>query len=117
MHADEYAALVAAQMSEDALQAQVELVADALGWRHYHTHDSRRSDRGFPDLVLVRAPRLVFAELKRQNGRVRPDQKLWLGALQTVAAAVEAACGQALVEVHLWRPIDITGNTIAEVLR
>jgi hypothetical protein len=45
--------------SEAALQALVVGVAQLYGWAHYHTHDSRRSDEGWPDLVLCRPPRLV----------------------------------------------------------
>jgi hypothetical protein len=34
-----------------------------LGWRVYHTWDSRKSEPDFPDLVLVR-DRVMFAELQ-----------------------------------------------------
>ena len=60
--AKQYRDLVAASMTEDRWQALVVLEARARGWRVYHTHDSRRSAAGFPDLVLVRPPRVVFAE-------------------------------------------------------
>ena len=40
-------------MLEREWQAQVVSAAQALGWTTYHTHDSRRSDKGWPDLVLV----------------------------------------------------------------
>lgn len=90
-----------AAISEDAFQAQVVELAELYRWLPYHTHDSRRSNPGFPDLVLVRAPELIFAELKTEKGRVRPDQQAWLAQLGLVAAA---AVG--IVEVHLWRPSD-----------
>lgn len=86
--------------TEKAFQAQVIQLAKAYGWRYYHTHDSRRSVEGFPDLVLVshkRSPaRLVFAELKAENGRLTDAQRGWHHAL------VEA--GQ---EVYLWKPRDM----------
>ena len=41
-------------MTEREWQAQVVSAAQALGWTTYHTHDSRRSNKGWPDLVLVR---------------------------------------------------------------
>ena len=50
-------------------------VAHAKGWsRRYHTHDSRRSSRGFPDWVMVNVAqrRILFLEtegLRRQGIR------------------------------------------------
>lgn len=82
-------------MNEEAFQAKVLELAELLGWRIYHTRDSRGSHDGFPDLTLARADRLVFAELKTEKGRVRPAQEAWLVAL--------AATG---VETYLWRPSD-----------
>lgn len=91
-------------MRESEFQATVVELATWLRWRMYHTHDSRRSHAGFPDLVLVRAPRVIFAELKSEKGIVRPEQRNWLGTLQ--------ACPG--VETYLWRPSDM--GTIEEVL-
>jgi hypothetical protein len=79
--------------TERAFQASVVRYARLMGWATYHTFDSRRSDAGFPDLVLVRRPRVVFAELKSQRGRLRPAQRAWIEELR--------ACGQA---VYVWRP-------------
>ena len=80
--------------SEAEFQAWVVRQAQARGWRHYHTHDSRRSPEGFPDLVMVR-DRTVYAELKTTTGVVSQDQREWLEALE--------AAGD---EVYLWRPAD-----------
>lgn len=93
----EHRALVAREMSEATLQAQVITAARAVGWLVYHTHDSRRSQPGFPDLVLVHARqgRVLFRELKAERGRVHPKQREWLEALQ--AAGQNAA---------VWRPSD-----------
>jgi len=98
--------LTTAERLEDAvteadLQAQVLELAALRGWRVFHDHDSRRNHAGFPDLVLVRRSRLVFAELKTRTGRVRPAQQEWLAALEAVA---DEARGH--VTVHLWRPGD-----------
>lgn len=104
--------------SEAAFQRQVIQLAGFYSWRVYHTHDSRRSQAGFPDLVLVRGPELIFAELKTDTGRVRPEQQEWIRALQAVSAAVTlevdaANAAQAAprarppaVDVYLWRPAD-----------
>lgn len=91
-------------MTERQWQRQVERIATSARWLWYHTHDSRRSPEGFPDLVLVRAPRLVFAELKRDGEYTKhggPQQR-WLTEL--------AACrehGITLPEVYVWRPADL----------
>lgn len=89
--------------SEASFQRQVVALATLYGWRWYHVPDSRRCVAGFPDLVLVRRPHVIFAELKRENGRVTEDQQDWLDELR--------ACGQS---VFVWRPSDF--DTIVEVL-
>ena len=86
---------VSARTSEKEFQGQVLDLARLSSWLCYHTHDSRRSAPGFPDLVLVRPPRLVFAELKSEEGRIKPEQKVWLEALSNCTEAPES---------HLWRP-------------
>lgn len=87
------AALGLPPQSEDEFQADVVGLAKLLGWRVYHTRDSRGSDCGFPDLTMVRRGRLIFAELKTDTGKLRPEQEAWLSDLLETAA-----------EVHLWRP-------------
>ena len=93
-----------ARLSESAFQDSVRATAERLGWLVYHTHDSRCSDAGWPDLAMVRGNRLLLAELKKIGGRVRPEQELWLGALR-----------QTPNEVYLWTPDD--WDAIEEVLR
>jgi hypothetical protein len=80
---------------ERSFQRQVIAYAEIRGWRWYHVPDSRRSTAGFPDLVLVRRPRVVWAELKSQRGKATEDQRDWLDDLR--------ASGQ---HVYLWRPSD-----------
>lgn len=98
--------------SEAAFQQQVVNLAGYYGWRCYHTHDSRRSQAGFPDLVLVRGPELIFAELKTDKGRVRAEQQLWIRDLEQVSTAIALDLeqldhdSQACVDVYLWRPAD-----------
>ena len=56
-------------------------VARAKGWsRRYHTHDSRRSSRGFPDWVMVNVAqkRILFLELKGYAGTASDEQRAWL---------------------------------------
>ncbi len=82
-----------AHISEKAFQAQILSLA---GWRTYHTHDSRRSAPGFPDLCLVRPPVVLFVELKSEGGKLRPKQREWLEALSRCEG----------VGARLWRPSD-----------
>ncbi len=83
-------------ISEKQFQAQVIELAELTGWLVYHTYDSRRSQAGFPDLVMIRAPRIIFAELKSADGKIRLEQQMWLDELRKCAG----------VETYLWRPDD-----------
>lgn len=93
-------------MTEAQLQSMVVDTAKWAGYLHYHTHDSRRSKPGFPDLVLVHRTngRLIFVELKSEKGRIRPEQQVWL---ETLGIHHEA---------YLWRPRHWTDGTIRRVL-
>lgn len=95
-----------AAVTEAQLQQMVTDLARLRGFLAYHTYDSRRSQRGFPDLVLVhtRTGRLIFAELKSERGRIRPEQDLWLNHLG------------ARHEAYLWRPAHWTSGAIRRVL-
>lgn len=78
------AAAYVARQSEKSFQDQVIAAAKLHGYLAYHTHDSRRSQPGFPDLTLVRPGRLIFLELKRIGGKATLDQRCWIEALGTV---------------------------------
>lgn len=81
---------VALSLSERNLQRHVIALAEMRNWRVYHTHDSRRSQAGFPDLVMVRLlcafpdslTEAVIVELKSERGRVTPEQEAWLDLLR-----------------------------------
>lgn len=72
---------------EAAAQKTIVQLATLCGWLGYHTFDSRRSAGGFPDLVLTR-DRVLYAELKKQGEKPRPDQIVWLDALASAGAEV-----------------------------
>lgn len=95
----------ASDLTEKEWLRQVQDLARILGWETYHAWLSIHSPRGFPDLALVRPPRLILAELKRQSGKTTPAQDHWLDLLQRCPG----------VEVFTWRPADI--ERVAEVLR
>lgn len=70
------------QVTEEQFQRAVEEMAQRLGWTVWHDTDSRRNDPGFPDLVCVHPKHgVVWLELKRMTGRVRPEQQAWLDLL------------------------------------
>ena len=102
-------------ITEAEWQRQVTDLASLRGWTWWHAPDNRpivaRSGKryvqpvrpGFPDLLLVRRERLVFAELKRETGVLTSDQAVWLAALEAAGA-----------ETHVWRPSDLA--QVQEVL-
>lgn len=79
--------------TEKEFQAAVLELAHLRGWRTYHTFISIHSTGGFPDLVLVRRPKLLFVELKREGKLPTEKQQAWLDELR--------ACGQ---DARLWTP-------------
>lgn len=84
-------------MAEKQFQQSVLDLATKLGYEHYHTHDSRRSDPGFPDLVLAHREkgRILFIECKLDDTKTTPAQDYWHDTL--------AWCDQ---EVYVVRPRD-----------
>lgn len=89
--------------------AVIEL-AERLGWRIYHVSNVKRHLRsktslGFPDLVMVRPPRILFAELKSETGKLTEQQEYWLRDLKDCH-----------LEVYVWRPEDWP-ETIQNILR
>lgn len=84
-------------MPERIWQRQVRDLAGLLGWACYHTWLSIHSDAGFPDLVLAKPGQpLIFAELKRQSGRLTQVQRDWITILEAVPG----------VRVFVWKPSD-----------
>jgi hypothetical protein len=79
------------QQHEKHFTQKVVDLARLLGYSVYHTYWSEHSAAGWPDLVLCKPPRLIFAELK-VKAIVKPAQQRWLDDLR--------ACGQ---ETYVWR--------------
>lgn len=80
-------------VTEKQLQATIVQVARLNRWFCFHVHDSRHSERGWPDLVLLRPPHALFVELKTETGKVTDAQAHVLELL--------ADCG---LTVAVWRP-------------
>ena len=85
------------RQSEREFQAQLIKVVEMLGGLVYHTYDSRRSARGYPDLTIVLkngpARRVIWAELKAGKKQPTDSQWIWLRGLPDHQA-------------YLWRPDD-----------
>jgi hypothetical protein len=81
-------------MTEAQFLTQVKQLAELMGWRVYHTLRSKGSDKGFPDLVMLRDGRQVVAELKVGSNRATAAQLAWLQDFAEVPG----------VEAHLWTP-------------
>lgn len=92
--------------SEKELQTHILGLALGLGWRAYHTYDSRRSQKGYPDLHLIRGSHSMFRELKTKKGRLTPEQVEWSAAL--------LGAGQ---DFAVWRPADVISGEIVRQLQ
>jgi hypothetical protein len=94
--------------SEQELQTHLIGVAESLGWMAYHTHDSRRSQAGYPDLHLIHPVRGIslFRELKSTKGRISPDQKKWAHALRLAGH-----------DFAYWYPVDVVTGAALEQLQ
>lgn len=115
-------------VSEKEFQAQVIEYAELRGFLVFHTHDSRKSNTGYPDLTMIRAPdKLVFAELKtakgklskghwnKKNTRWLPGQDEWLDELAAFAKSIDWGIGS--IYVRLWRPTEEDWQDIEHVLK
>jgi hypothetical protein len=103
-------------VTEDQLKAAVIDLAHLLGWRVAHFRPAQTvhgwrtpveaDGKGFPDLVLVRGPWVLFAELKGDKGKLSDEQGEWLTALNA-----------ATPHVYVWTPSHWHDGRIEETLR
>ena len=87
--------VIARSVKEKHFQQTVKAVAQAYGWKPYHTLHSKGSDKGFPDLVLIKEQpdgtcRLLVWELKAEQGKVTEAQAEWLRLFALVPGAQAA---------------------------
>lgn len=103
--------------TEAACQRTIIEAARMGGWLAHHARPAQmqsgrwatplQGDPGFPDLVLCRAPRILFVELKRRPNKATPAQTRWLDALDNGINGVEARV--------VWVPEEMDG-LIAELI-
>jgi len=93
------------EVTESQLREQIRDICKLTGWKMYFTFNSMHSPKGMTDLILCRPPRVIFAELKREDTDLKPDQEAWRDLL--------TACPG--VEWYLWIPSQI--EEIVSILR
>jgi hypothetical protein len=100
---------LAAAMPEDrgpdSLAAHVRALMKDLGLFGYHARNSRGSEPGWPDWVIIGRAGILYRELKTEHGTLSPEQRA-VGALITRAGGSWA----------VWRPRDLLNGTIARQL-
>lgn len=92
------------QLSEKEWQRQVEEALKTFGWESWHippnvvvcvrchTKNYRGIRKGFPDLLAIKPPYILWIELKRERGQLEPEQKHMLEMLK--------ACGQIVLHAR-----------------
>ena len=75
-------------MSERELRSAVTKFLGKRGWRWSYCTNSRytKGMRGVPDILCVKADRLLFVECKTEFGKVTNDQQDWLNSLRLAGA-------------------------------
>ena len=123
---------------KDGLRAEIMKLLRQYGWTCgygdeselpglvYHASSAmHQAEKGWPDITAIRRRdrRLIFAELKRENGELSPRQAAILGLLQCLEyepaaelpSSIAIGIDEPSIQVFLWRPSDL--ETIREVLR
>ncbi len=79
----DYRRQVESAMTEKEFMVEIIHHARIFGWLVYHTHDSRHSAKGYPDLTLCHSKlkRILFMEVKTERGKVGAAQYEWLDAI------------------------------------
>ena len=92
-------------MTERSLQASIIEICRLYGIAWYHTFDSRRSARGWPDLAMCGASGFITRELKSDHGTMTTDQERWGSRLRRVG-----------ISWDVWRPADLRSGRIQREL-
>lgn len=105
--------LIASEMPEAQLQDCVVQAARTLGWlvchfrpavnRRGHWQTPIQGNPGFPDLVLAKAGKVIFAELKKEKSGLAVAQYEWFDALKG--------------HIYLWRPHDWLSGEVIRILK
>ena len=82
-------------MTEGEFQKRITDLCDWLGLKWHHETDSRRTRKGWPDLVICGPEKVIIVELKSPRGKVTKEQHEWLISLS-----------RAGISCYVWRPDD-----------
>ncbi len=94
-------------MNETQYRGQVVKISEYCGVEaHFHNLYSIGSDKDFPDLLIIKRPRLIVAELK-VKAKFEPGQIRWL----------ELFAGCTSIESYKWRSGETPIEEIAEIFR
>lgn len=112
------------QMGEADFQATCELVARRYQWTVYHEGDSRKSDKGLPDLICLSPVQpdgtvvLAMIELKARTNKPTLEQEVWLmklGRVSTLVTGWVKPSDWPEVLALFFDPSGATGGTVAIV--
>ncbi len=92
-------------MTERELLDSIRAACKWGGLLTFHAYDSRRSEPGFPDLVVVGPHGVLFRELKADRGRLTSEQQIWLDRLAEAGA-----------DADVWRPGDWPARVLDELV-
>ena len=104
MTRDPRASAMAEDRGPDSLDAHLRRLMEDLGLWGFHVRNSRGSERGWPDWVII-GRKILYRELKTEHGSLTPEQR-------AVGARITRAGGNWAV----WRPHDLLNGTIARQL-
>lgn len=82
-------------LTEKQWQRLVTDTADLFRWKWAHFPQMAGNPKGWPDLVLMKNGKTVYAELKTEKGQVSPAQRAW-----------HDDCLLYGIIVYVWRPSD-----------
>ncbi len=94
------------KITEKEFQSQVRDLSKILHVeKYYHPFLSKWSEKGYPDITIIKVPKLIFLELKTDKGKVTPAQQEWNDLLNQCKT----------IEAHIVRPSDF--ESIVSMLR
>ena len=111
-----------AHMTEAELQNAVVDLARLLGYLVHHSRPAQnrkgkwstpiQGDAGFPDLCIAGKGRLLFVELKSEEGKMSVEQEVWRDEL-----ALASTWSANKIRWVLWRPQNWVSGDIERILK